>query len=198
MEADLPDSFILHTRLPEPETEDAEEAPQFLAIRSPEGQVQLRGRIPDERTQTATEAYAKAAFGANTVYSALRQDTDLPEGWAIRALAAIEALSQLNHGSVTMKEDHVRIRGNTGDPDGKANITRLLADKLGTGSEFDIEVDYVRKLDPVLDLPTAQECVDRANQVIQASKIVFPPGSTEVDSSSTDTLDRARGGLRGL
>ncbi|WP_417249762.1 OmpA family protein [Celeribacter sp.] len=190
LEADLPDSFTLHARLPEPETDEAEEAPQFLAIRSPEGQVQLRGRIPDDRTQTATEAYAKAAFGANTVYSALRQDTDLPQGWSIRALAAIEALAQLQNGSVTMKEDHVRIRGRTGDPDGKALITRLLAEKLGSGSEFDIEVEYVRKLDPVLDLPEPQECVDRANAVIQSAKIVFPPGSTDVDASSTDTLDR--------
>lgn len=190
LEDRLPESFLLDARLPEPEEDGAEEAPQFLAIRSPEGQVQLRGRIPDERTQIATEAYARAAFGANTIYSALRQDSDLPQGWATRALTAIEVLSQLSNGSVTMKEQNVRIRGRTGDPDGKANITRLLAEKLGAGQEFDIEVDYVRKLDPVLDLPDPQECVDRANEVVNIAKIVFAPGSTDVDSSSTDTLDR--------
>lgn len=190
LEAALPATFTLYTTLPEPENDTATDTAQFVALRSPEGQVQLRGRIGDERSQIAVEAYAKSAFGSNTIYSALRQVEGLPKGWSVRALAAIEALATLDNGSVTMQPGSVRVRGRTGDPAAKSTITRLLAEKLGSGQTFDIEVDYVRQLDPVLDLPTADECVSRANDIISASKIVFAPGSTEVDDSSTDTLDR--------
>ncbi|WP_417270858.1 OmpA family protein [Celeribacter sp.] len=190
LEADLPAAFTLHTTLPAPVNDESTDAVQFVALRSPEGQVQLRGRIGDERSQTAVEAYARAAFGANTIYSALRQVEGLPNGWSVHALAAIEALATLDNGSVTMVPGTVRVRGRTGDAAAKSNITRLLADKLGSEQTFDIEVEYVRQLDPVLDLPSAEECVSRANEIIQASKIVFAPGSTEVDESSTDTLDR--------
>ncbi|MEN8887483.1 MAG: OmpA family protein [Celeribacter marinus] len=190
LEAALPAAFTLYTTLPEPEDNVSTDAVQFVALRSPEGQVQLRGRIGDERSQIAVEAYAKSAFGSNTIYSALRQVDGLPEGWSIRALAAIEALSKLDNGSVTMQPTSVRVRGRTGDVTAKASVTRLLADKLGSGQTFDIDVDYVRQLDPILDLPTADECVARANEAINANKIVFAPGSTEVDESSTDTLDR--------
>jgi OOP family OmpA-OmpF porin len=51
-------------------------------------------------------------------------------------------------------------------------------------------VNYVRKLDPILNLPTPQRCVDAANQAISNGKIEFAPGSTDVDDSANDTLDR--------
>lgn len=190
LEAALPETFLLSTSLPEAEVETDEDTAQFIAIRSPEGQVQLRGRIGEERSQLAVEAFAKSAFGANSVYSALRQVEELPAGWAVRSLTAVEVLAKLDNGSVTMTDSSVRIRGRTGDAQAKANIARLLADKLGGGQNFDIKVDYVRKLDPVLALPTAQECVDRANQVLAGSKIAFAPGSTDVDDSALETLDR--------
>lgn len=191
LEAALPDTFSLHATLPPQEdTEEDESKPEFVVLRSPEGQVQLRGRIADDRSQTATEALAKAAFGTHAVYAAMRVDDTLPNGWSLRAMTAIDALSRLDQGSVRMTEDFVAVRGETGDPEAKADITRLLSDRLGDGEDFDISVTYVRKLDPVLDLPTPDECVARANDIIASGKIVFAPGSTDVDSSADDTLDK--------
>ncbi|MBU1829587.1 MAG: OmpA family protein, partial [Alphaproteobacteria bacterium] len=191
LEADLPPTFTLHSILPEPEVAETENArPEFTVTRSPEGQTQLRGRIADERSKLATEALARAAFGAQSVYSAMRVDDSLPEGWSVRAMAAIEALSQLSQGAVTMTANTVDVRGQTGDPNAKAAIAGLLSEKLGEGQNFNISVDYIRKLDPVLNLPTPADCVANANQILAASKIVFDPGSTELNAAANETVDR--------
>ena len=197
LEASLTKTFTLHASLPEAENENSEtEIAQFIVIRSPEGQVQLRGRLSDERSRSASDALARASFGANSVYSATRLDTDLPSGWSPRVLATIEALAKLTHGSATMTEDLVRITGSTGNQNAKAEIAGLLSGKLGDGQRFDIDVTYERKLDPVLNLPTPDECVKRANDVVSQSKIVFAPGSTDVDESSYDTLDSLAAALK--
>ena len=191
LEAALPRGFALTANLPE-NTSDAEgdDQPQFVATRSPEGQVQLRGRITDDRARQAAEAFARAAFGSQSVYSAMRLDDTLPEGWSVRTLAALEALSKLSQGAVIMEAETLSIKGETGSATARADIAGLLADKLGDSTVFDIDIAYVRKLDPVLNLPTPQECVDKANRAISATKIVFDPGSVELNPTALETLDR--------
>ena len=197
LEADLPPTFTLHSTLPKPEVAvDAETPPDFTVIRSPEGQTQLRGRISDERSKLATEALARAAFGAHSLYSAMRIDETLPEGWSVRAMAAIDALSHLNQGSAIMTADTLEVRGQTGNPNAKAEIAGLLSEKLGEGQHFKINVNYVRKLDPTLNLPSAEDCVSGANAIIASSKIVFEPGSTELNEAANDTLDRIAESLK--
>jgi OOP family OmpA-OmpF porin len=197
LEAAMPDTFSLHASVPPSANSEADdEQPEFVVLRSPEGQVQLRGRITSERNRIATEALASAAFGSHAVYSAMRIDDNLPRNWATRVLASIDALSHLNQGSVTVTEDLISVRGETGDPTAKAQITGLLASRLGDSQTYDIIVNYVRKLDPILNLPTPQKCVDAANQAISSGKIEFAPGSTDVDDSATDTLDRIAAALK--
>jgi len=191
LEATFPDTFSLHASVPPSANNEAsDEQPEFVVLRSPEGQVQLRGRITTERNRIATEALASATFGSQAVYSAMRVDDNLPRNWATRVMASIDALGHLNQGSVTVTEDLISVRGETGDPTAKAEITGLLASRLGDSQTYDITVNYVRKLDPILNLPTPQKCVDAANQAISSGKIEFAPGSTDVDDSASDTLDR--------
>jgi OOP family OmpA-OmpF porin len=191
LEAALPETFSLHTSIPTSPDADAEEAElEFIALRSPEGQIQLRGRVADERNRTATEALAGAAFGAQAVYSAVRVDENLPRNWSLRVLTSIDVLSQLTQGSVTVKKDNITVRGQTGDPTAKTGITGLLSSRLGDTEDYDIDVTYVRKLDPILNLPTPQKCVAAANSAIESGKIIFAPGSTDLDDSADDTLDR--------
>jgi len=116
--------------------------------------VQLRGRVPDELTNTTAENYAKARFGRD-VTMGTRVADDLPNGWAVRVLAGIEALSALSNGAVTVQPDLVIVHGNTGVPTASADITRLLIDKLGQNAKIDIEVAYVEQLDPP-DIPTVR------------------------------------------
>ena len=70
LEGALPEGFSLTAvRNPPPETEGGTpeeglpEIPEFSATLSPEGEVQLRGRLPSARTRNVVESYAHARFG---------------------------------------------------------------------------------------------------------------------------------------
>ena len=191
LENSLPEVYALHAVLPELPDADAEGPPEFLATLSPEGLLQIRGRLGDELTKRAVESLARARFGSENIYSAARLDEGLPETWPLRVLTALDALSQLSNGAVTVTPDEVAIRGNTGDVEASDRIARLLGEKLGNAESYAIEVTYQEKLDPVASLPTPEECLAEL-QAIQADgdKINFEPGSTNVASGSLDLLDR--------
>ena len=194
LKAALPDVFSLHSVLPEPVkidgTGEGAGPPEFVATRSPEGQVQLRGRVTDERTRAAVDSYARARFGSAEVYDATRLDKELPDGWPIRILAALEVLAELNHGSVVVQESFVDVRGITGNPDARANVARLLSEKLGASENYGIDVTYEKQLDPVAGLLKPAECVDTINDVLSERKISFAPGSAEFDGGGQAVVDR--------
>lgn len=194
LEAALPEVFSLHSVLPDPLIIDGSGAgvgpPEFVATRSPEGQVQLRGRVTDERTRAAVNSYAQARFGSTSVYAATRLDQELPDGWPLRVLAGIEVLAELNQGSVVVQENFVDVRGITGNPEASANIARLLSEKLGASQDYGIDVTYEKKLDPVAGLLKPEECVDEINTVLHERKISFDPGSSELDTSGRAVVDR--------
>ena len=167
LEANLPDIFSLHSVLPQPVqidgTDQGDGPPEFIATLSPEGVVQLRGRLTDERVRSAVESFARAQFGLDNVFAATRIDPELPDGWPKRVLASLEALGQLNNGSVVVQPDFVEIKGATGSTGASAEISRILSDKLGAAENFGVDVTYEEKLDPTSELPTPQECVDSIN-----------------------------------
>ncbi|WP_457649951.1 OmpA family protein [Profundibacter sp.] len=194
LKAALPDVFSLHAVLPEPVkidgTGEGEGAPEFVATLSPEGQVQLRGRVTNERTRAAVDSYSRARFGSKAVYDATRLDEELPDGWPIRVLAGLEALAELNNGSVVVQDNFVEVRGITGNPQARANIARLLSDKLGASENYGINVKYEKALDPVAGLLKPAECVDKINDVLSERKISFAPGSAELDTAGQAVVDR--------
>ena len=191
LKSDLPDAFSLHAVLPEPEKKDGEGKgpPEFIATRSPEGDVRLRGLIPDERIRTATASFAMAQFGAKAVRDAMRIEPELPDGWVRRVLASLEALGQLNSGSALARPDIVEIRGLTGNPDARAEIARILSEKLGSSQDFKIDVTYEKKLDPKENIPSPQECVDQINQVLKVQQITFAPNSADIDEVARASID---------
>ena len=69
LENALPDVFALNARLPQTVDPDAG-PPEFVATLSPEGQVQLRGRLTDDALRELADSYAKASFGSDKVYTA--------------------------------------------------------------------------------------------------------------------------------
>ncbi len=194
LETDLPDVFSLHAKRLEPENPENGEKdsapPEFVATKSPEGQVQLRGRITDDLTREATESYARARFGVDKVYPAMRLDPDLPKGWPIRVLTALEGLSALNNGRVIVRPDLVDLSGSTGDSGARARIAQLFADKLGDSGNFTIDVTYREELDPEAAKPTPQECLERVRAVQADQKITFEPGSTTLAGEALDIVDR--------
>jgi OOP family OmpA-OmpF porin len=188
LETGLPEVFALETVLPV--IPDASQGPpEFIATLSPEGQVQLRGRVNSKLVRDTADSYAKARFGSGEVYTASRIDESLPRDWSVRVLAAIETLSMLKNGSVTVTPEKVRVFGDTGVPSAKSDITRLLLEKLGDSKDLSIEVTYKKKLDPVLGLPTADECEVQVTEIQSGRKITFEPGSGNLDASAESILD---------
>lgn len=190
LESNLPEVFSLHAQLTPSATTGDQGPAEFSAMIAADGKVQLRGRVPDALTRDAADSFARASFGATDVYAATRLDPDLPQGWPIRVLAAIEALGELADGSVTVQPDRIAIKGLSGNADASDNIARILSSKLGETARFSIDVRYDKKLDPLAGLPTAKECVDRINQALTTQKITFEPGSATITRDAVPTLDR--------
>ncbi|WP_163849943.1 OmpA family protein [Pseudooceanicola aestuarii] len=189
LENNLPDVFALHAVLPE--TPDAEEQgpPEFAATLSPEGLVQLRGRVSDEVLRAATISYARAKFGSDTVHAAARLDTDLPDDWPVRVLAGLESLSWLSNGAVTVTPDAVSVRGETGRELAGSEIARLLSAKLGEKEDFAIDVVYREKLDPLAAIPTPEECLAQLTEIQTGRKIYFEPGKATITADSRGVMD---------
>ncbi|EEB85776.1 OmpA family protein [Roseobacter sp. GAI101] len=189
LENALPDVFALDARLTEAVDPNAG-PPEFVATLSTDGKVQLRGRLSDEELRELADSYAKASFGTDKVYTAARIVDDLPADWPTRVLSGLDALSKLANGSVIVQPDNVSVKGNTGNPDAGSQIATLLAGKLGEGQQYDIAVVYQEKLDPVLGLPTPEECEAQIGEVVKAGKINFEPGSATIDASALSTMDQ--------
>ena len=188
LENSLPEVFALRAKLPKLEDPNAG-PPEFTATLSPEGQVQLRGRVSDQTLRELADSYAKARFGSAKVYTAARIAENLPANWTPRVLTGLEALAALNNGAVTVTPDSLSVTGNTGNPDASTEIASLLSDKLGEGADYKIDVTYQEKLDPVLGLPTPDECEIEIGEVLKVGKINFEPGSATIDASALGTMD---------
>ncbi|MCK0151796.1 OmpA family protein [Marivita sp. S6314] len=189
LEADLPGVFVVKATLPKPPAAESEGIPEFTATRSPEGDVQLRGRVNSEIARQTADSFARAAFGSSTVRTTARVDENLPASWASRVLAGLEALSRLSNGAVLVTPDTLSVSGNTGNQNASSEIAGLLAEKLGDSEEYEISVTYQEKLDPLLGIPTPEECEAQIVEIIGDRKISFEPGSATLDASTQDIMD---------
>lgn len=188
LENALPEVFALFAKLPE--TVDPNQGPpEFVATLSPEGLVQLRGRLSDVNQRNMADSYARAAFGSDNVYTATRIDADLPTSWPVRVLTGLEALSELSNGAVTVTPNTLGISGNTSNAEARMKIASLLATKLGEAEDFDIRIAYLEKPEPVDVKPTADACEADIAGIIATSKITFEPGSATIDATALGTMD---------
>lgn len=191
METSLPDVFALHSTLPEPEivSEDGS-IPEFTATLSPEGLLQLRGRLSDDLSRDTTSNYARARFGSDSVHMAARLDGELPANWTLRVMAGLDALAELHNGALMITPDSLEVRGQTGDPEANARISQMLANRLQQSDKFSIDVSYQEKLDPIAQLPTPDECELAVRNILKDQKITFEPGSGTLDESAGPIIDQ--------
>lgn len=189
LEANLPEVFALTAVLPEPETEDSTFAPEVVATLSPEGLVQIRGRVDSATSRSTVDSFARAKFASDAVTMAARVAEDLPSNWTLRVLTGIEALAYLSNGAVTVAPDVVTVRGQTGRETASADISALFARKLGEAAVYEIDVAYREMLDPVASLPTPEECEAKIADMQVDRKITFEPSSADVDSNGRVIMD---------
>lgn len=189
LQAALPEVFSLHSELPALAEEDGEGPPEFIATLSPEGLVQLRGRLKNRLTRETTVSYARARFGSDNTYMAARIDETLPGSWPVRVLASLDALSLLANGVITVTPERVDISGSTGDPQGSAEISRVLVEKLGETEKFSINVKYREQLNPVAAKPKPDDCEIEVRHILSDRKIQFDPGKSSMDKSAVAIMD---------
>lgn len=189
LESSLPEVFALHAVLPEPPEETTPETPEFTATLSPEGMVQLRGRIATAAERKLVDSFARARFTSDGVHMSARVAEGLPEGWTFRVLTALDALSYLTNGVVRVSPDEMHISGLTGQAEAGSAISGMFSEKLGEGAQYTIDVDYREELDPVASLPTPEECEARIATIQEARKISFEPGSANIDADGSDIMD---------
>ncbi|MEY8842265.1 OmpA family protein, partial [Cribrihabitans sp. XS_ASV171] len=189
LDSALPEVFALHAVLPEPEVAGPQGPVEFTATVSPEGQVQLRGRLGDEALRQVADSYAKAAFGSASVHTAVRLVEGLPADWPTRVLAGLEALSLLRNGALIVTPERVDLRGVSTVEEVNARIARLLSDKLGEGAKFDLAVDYVAPPEPEDTPPDPEICEARLVAIQEGEKIAFEPGSAAVAAGSAQVLN---------
>lgn len=191
LESNLPDVFSLRaTHTPKAKGTADKGIAEFTAELTPDGRVDLAGRLTDDLSRQAVESFAKARFGSTEVHTAIRLAENLPPGWSARVLVALQALGEMNSGKIVVHAGDLAVEGVTGSQGTQANVARILSSKLGQGGKFRIAVRYDKKLDPLLGLPTPQECVSQVNDILSAKKIAFEPGSAIIDPSAKDTLDK--------
>ncbi len=188
LETGLPDVFSLTSTLEKKET--ATQGPaEFTAVYTETGRVELRGRLTDEMQRQAVDAFARSAFAEAEVLTATRVDPGLPDGWAVRVLAGLKALAQVNNGRLLVRADLVEVTGVTGSTETRGRITQILSEALGQGQTFKVNVRYDEALDPLAALPTPEECAADVNAVIARTKITFTPSSAEIAATARPVLD---------
>lgn len=191
LSGELDGAFSLDGVLPEASEDTQSTGPaRLIATLNEDGVLTMRGRVPEGPVGRSVEAYARALFGTETADVATRQVGDLPQRWSIRAMAGLDALSQLNDGTMMLDPDTISLRGNSGNPDANSDLTRLLGELLGQEADFELDVAYVEALDPEAALPTPQDCVERIGAIQADSKITFDPGSVEINDTAGEVLDR--------
>ncbi|QYX57064.1 OmpA family protein [Roseovarius sp. SCSIO 43702] len=189
LETELPEVFALHAVLPPPPTDAEPVVPEFVATLSPEGLVQMRGRVGSEKLRQTVDSFARARFSSDGVYIKARVVEGLPSDWPVRVLAGLEALSYLTNGAVTVTPETIKIHGDTGNKEASAKIAGFFSETLSESAQYDIEVRYKEALDPIAALPTPEECIRRLNLITAERKINFEPGSDTFDASGADIMN---------
>ncbi|MFD2844516.1 hypothetical protein [Paracoccus cavernae] len=152
-------------------TGGAEQGPaEFSAVAADSGSVVLRGRITDQRMRDAVESFARSRFGQ--IDSALRLDPEVPAGWTVRVIAALEAMAGLENGTVHVSPELIRITGVSGSQTASDSAATALAERLGAGANYELAIRYNRRLDPLLGLPSGAECIERLNVVMRDRSLV--------------------------
>ncbi len=165
--------------------------PDFTVTKSPEGLVQMRGKLPDQLRKDTVSAYAASLFGKANVYNQTRIVEGLPDGWTVRSMAGLEAMSNMRNGSLEVLPDMITIKGKSRQKDISSIVSRIFTTRIGSDAKFTIDVMFdenlIAKEPEVVELSDA-ECENRITAVLLANKINFAPSSASIAAGSLDVI----------
>lgn len=155
------------------------------------GALVLGGYVPDEQTRDRLVAAATRLF-----HVPVRDDMQLADGvpfdgWAEAAIIELEALSQLNHGTVSANGNAFRLDGATDEASIKQEIeTRLRRFPAGGMSIISVQgPDIDIRLSPE-EVATIDRCQRQFDALLGQENIVFSPSSAVISERSWGLLDR--------
>ncbi|WP_295042694.1 OmpA family protein [uncultured Paracoccus sp.] len=184
----LPPVFSLHATLEQAPDDTVPGPAEFTATLSDAQVLAMRGAISDVRMAETVDSLARARFAS--VQSDLTDNPQVPQGWTVRVIGAIEALGILQTGSVQVTPDLIRVTGTSGEPGAAESAAARLSERLGPGAAYEFSIRYDRRLDKALNLPDGAECVRRLNIVMSESEIGFEPAKATIAGDPAPTLDR--------
>ena len=191
LEAELPRGFYVTAQRPDPVTPPTIKKPaQFIATRSTEGLVQLRGQVAGELAYRAVTSYAQAKFGAGSVNMAAQSADYLGEPWSIRVLTALDTLALLDKGIARVTENGFTLSGTTGQAERKEQIETLLRRSLGPEATFAIDVTYIKPAAFAPTGPTPQTCIASIAEIIENQKLKFQPSSAKLEIEGRSVMDK--------
>ena len=83
---------------------------------------------------------------------------------------------------------HIHSARASGSSQAAEGAARQLSYRLGAGVPYEMAIRYDRRLDPALDLPSGQDCVDRMNVIMAQAEIGFEPSSSTIAGDAAPTL----------
>ncbi|TRD22754.1 OmpA family protein [Palleronia caenipelagi] len=190
MRRNLPEGYTLTATQEDLEIEAEETPAEFMASLSPDGRVEINGRMASNLDRNSVTTFSRAIFSGTEVDPTIEISDNVPAGWLPTVLAALDALSILDHGAVTVRETGITLSGTSGDRNAESKIAGLLTGRLSDGAQYRIDVEYDKRLDQTLGLPSPQECVDQINGVLQTRQITFDPGSADIDADSRESIEK--------
>jgi OmpA-OmpF porin, OOP family len=196
LENALPKLFSLHAVLTPKPLIDGQTGevilPDFTATKSPEGLVQMRGRMPDQLRKDTVSAYAVSLFGTENVYNQTRIVEGLPDGWTVRSLAGLEAMAYMRNGSVIVQPDEIIIKGKSDRKDISSIVSRIFATRIGANGNYTIDVEYDANLKitkPKNTNISPENCIKQISAILGARKINFDPASADIEEVSLGVID---------
>jgi len=165
--------------------------PDFTVTKSPEGLVQMQGRLPDKLRKKAISAYAASLFGKDKTHNKTRIVESLPDGWTLRAMAGLEALSHMHNGSLMVQPDLITIKGRSDKKNIASIISHIFATRIGADANYKMDVRFDPNLiiKPVKTTISDAACEKQISAVLAARKINFAPSSASIEAGSLGVID---------
>ncbi|NRB33153.1 MAG: OmpA family protein [Rhodobacteraceae bacterium] len=197
LDAALPAVFALTAQLPHAEEETEGETPEFFGTLDPDGALTLRGRLNDAVLRDVVNSYAGSRFGRENVDMGARLVEGMPIDWSLRVLTGLEALSLLSEGKLDVTPELITLSGRSALEDAPARVSRLVADRLGSGQNYELAIVYDPPPPPPEEVkPDPDQCLADVRAAHAANKITFDPGSPSLASSALTTVNEIAAILR--
>jgi outer membrane protein OmpA-like peptidoglycan-associated protein len=125
-------------------------SPFAWSAQATDGRLVLAGYVPSEAAHTELLAVAKARFGTMVIVDQMQPGDGAPKGWSGTAVASLNALAQLQAGSVEMKDAVIVVSGLAGDAAAAEAARAALRAALPPSIRFS---DQIKAKEPPPPLP---------------------------------------------